>query len=77
MHPWAETIPWECLERNTGCISKTHDHSPMVGDKCGICRELFVAEQRVFAVSELPPVTHGDHTHPQWVCEDEIEKEPV
>lgn len=66
-HPWAETTPWECLIRETGCCSPTHNHSPMVNDPCAHpgCIELLVADESCYAVIEIETTNDGSMA---WVC---------
>jgi hypothetical protein len=55
MDPWAETIPWECLVRETNCCAgPEHDHSPMVDDPCAVedCREPLRLGETCYAVGE-------------------------
>lgn len=67
-HPWAETTPWDCLIRETGCCSPTHAHSPMVGDRCAWphCDETLRDREVCYAVIEVTkePGTRGE----SWVC---------
>lgn len=68
LNAWAETTPWDCLIRETGCISKTHDHSPMVNDECawGGCDELLREREVCYAVIELKRAPGAKHE--PWVC---------
>jgi hypothetical protein len=64
---WAETIPWDCLIRDTGCVSSTHDHSPMVNQPCAIdrCAEPLLRGETCYAVTQLERLPNG---HEPWVC---------
>jgi len=65
---WAETRPWDCLVNpDTRCASTTHNHSPMVGDRCAVpeCREPLLAGERCYYVIQLPRDPFG---HEQAVC---------
>jgi hypothetical protein len=64
---WAETTPWDCRLRDTGCISSTHDHAPMANQPCAIpaCREALVAGEVCYAVTSLERLPNG---HEPWVC---------
>lgn len=64
---WAETIPWDCLIRDTGCISSTHDHSPMANQPCAIakCAKPLLPDETCYAVTQLE---RGEDGHEQWVC---------
>lgn len=66
MHPWAETVPWDCLVRETNCCSPTHNHSPMVGDLCAVeaCGKPLLEDETCYAVTEMERV---DGREP-WVC---------
>ena len=68
LHAWAETTPWDCLSATVFCASETHDHSPMVGDPCELCRKLFQVNDRAFSVIEVP----AGEKHPRWVCSDHV-----
>jgi len=74
---WAQTFPWECRVRDTGCCSPTHDHSPMVGDICAEpqCSEPLKAGEVCYAVTELK----RRHDREQWVCWRHVhpDREPV
>jgi hypothetical protein len=52
LDPWASTIPWDCLVRDTRCCHPTHDHDPMVGDPCAVedCRKSLLADETCYAV---------------------------
>jgi hypothetical protein len=65
--PWAETQPWECLIRETGCVSPTHNHDPMVGDECAVgrCRAKLKEREVCYAVTEIPRPEGGSE---RWVC---------
>lgn len=67
MDPWAETTPWDCLVRETGCISATHDHNPMVDQPCAApqCDELLKIGETCYAVTQLDRDENGRE---QWVC---------
>jgi hypothetical protein len=75
---WASTLPWNCLARETGCISATHDHSPMVNDPCAEpqCDELLAENEECYAVTELPSIEAPPLQNPagrvrrreQWAC---------
>lgn len=64
---WAETTPWDCLVRDTGCVSGTHDHAPLVNQPCAIsdCGEPLVAGETCYAVTNLERLPNG---HEPWVC---------
>jgi len=64
---WAESTPWDCLVRETGCVSSTHDHSPMVNQPCAIgrCGEPLLAGETCYAVTQLE---RGEDGHEQWAC---------
>jgi len=78
MDAWAETIPWDCLTRDTRCCSATHDHDPMVGDPCAVgdCGEPLVDGETCYAVCELPSFVGPPPRSPagrvrnriRWVC---------
>lgn len=70
---WASTLPWDCLIRETNCVSPTHDHSPMVGDKCAACPQLLVDGEECYAVTDLPRRKGRE----QWVCWRHVRDEPV
>jgi hypothetical protein len=65
---WAQTFPWDCLIRDTGCVSPDHRHSPMTGDTCAEpqCDEPLRSGEVCYAVTELPR-EHGQRSEP-WVC---------
>lgn len=68
MDPWAETIPWECLVRETNCCAgPAHDHSPMVNDPCAVedCGEPLLIGQTCYAVTQ---VGRDERNREQWVC---------
>lgn len=64
---WAETLPWDCLIRDTGCVSRTHDHTPMANAPCAIpdCGEPLKPGEVCYAVTQLDRDEHGRE---QWVC---------
>jgi hypothetical protein len=67
MDPWAQTIPWDCLIRDTNCCHPTHDHDTMANDLCAAtgCGHLLLADEVCYYVTELP----HDHTgREQAVC---------
>ena len=66
MDPWAQTFPWDCLIRETTCVSTTHDHSPMVGDPCAVegCGEPLRDREACYAVTQLKQEGPGE----PWVC---------
>lgn len=79
MHPWAETIPWDCLIRPTNCCAgPEHDHDPMADDPCAVrdCQKPLLAGETCYAVTELDRVTGPPPQNPsgrvrereQWVC---------
>jgi hypothetical protein len=78
LDPWASTIPWDCLVRDTRCCNPTHDHSPMVGDPCAVedCRKPLVADETCYAVVQYGRITGPPLQNPagrvrdreQWVC---------
>ena len=67
MDPWAQTTPWDCLIRPTTCISRTHDHDPMVNDPCAVtdCGHLLRDREVCYAVTELG---RGKDGREPWVC---------
>lgn len=67
MNPWAETLPWDCLVRQTGCVSSTHDHNPMVDQPCSApqCDEPLKANEVCYSVTELERDENGREP---WVC---------
>lgn len=64
---WAETTPWDCLVRDTGCVSETHDHAPMANQACAVadCGEPLLAGETCYAVTTLERLPNG---HEPWVC---------
>jgi hypothetical protein len=66
LDPWASTIPWDCLVRDTGCCHPTHDHDPMVGDPCAVedCRKPLVADETCYAVVQYRRITRRCKTPP-------------
>lgn len=67
MDAWAETIPWDCLIKDTGCCSQTHDHAPMANQKCAVedCQEPLRPSEVCYAVTQLDRLHNG---HEPWVC---------
>lgn len=78
LDPWAETIPWDCLVRSTGCIPGAHDHDPMANDPCAVrdCAEPLLAGETCYAVTQIgrrtgPPLQNPAgpvREREQWVC---------
>lgn len=56
MTPWASTIPWDCLVRETGCCAVNHNHSPMANDPCAVCSEPLAVDEECYYVTELDRV---------------------
>lgn len=67
LNAWAETTPWDCRIRDTGCVSETHDHAPMANQPCAIdsCGEPLLANETCYAVTNLERLPNG---HEPWVC---------
>jgi hypothetical protein len=67
LNAWAETTPWDCLIRKTGCVSGTHDHAPLVNQPCAIadCGEPLLDGETCYAVTNLDRLPNG---HEPWVC---------
>lgn len=67
MDAWASTLPWECLIRDTGCCSPTHNHTPMADDPCAVddCDQSLLPRQECYAVTQLERDENGRE---QWVC---------
>jgi hypothetical protein len=64
---WAQSFPWDCLVRETNCVSATHDHSPMVGDPCAVpeCREPIRERESCYLVTQYGRVTGPPPQNPQ------------
>lgn len=64
---WASTQPWDCLVRETTCVSATHSHSPMVDQPCAVedCREPLRDREVCYYVTQLGRDADG---HEQAVC---------
>lgn len=75
MHPWASTLPWDCLVRPTDCVSATHNHSPMVGQQCAApgCEHALIEGETCYAVTEVERVEDRE----QWVCWRHVGEHPV
>lgn len=67
MDAWANTLPWDCLVRETGCVSTMHDHSPMVDQPCAAedCGMPLRNREVCYAVTQLGRDTDGRE---RWVC---------
>jgi hypothetical protein len=63
---WAQSFPWDCRARSTSCASKTHDHSPMVGDVCAVesCDEPIRERESCYMVVQVEGWVCWRHVHP-------------
>jgi hypothetical protein len=66
MGAWAETFPWDCLVRETGCCSPTHAHKPMVDQPCAVedCQEPLREREVCYLVVEVEGHVCWRHVHP-------------
>lgn len=64
---WAQTMPWTCLIEDTGCVSSTHNHSPMANEPCAIgsCGKPLLPNEVCYAVTQLERDAEGREP---WVC---------
>jgi hypothetical protein len=64
---WAQTMPWTCLIEDTGCVSSSHNHSPMANDPCAIesCAKPLLPDEVCYAVTQLERDADGREP---WVC---------
>lgn len=68
LHPWASTIPWDCLVRQTRCCAgPEHEHDPMANDPCAVpeCAQPLLVDEECYAVIELK---RGPDNREPWVC---------
>lgn len=65
---WAQTVPWDCLIRQTSCCSAAHNHSPMADDICAEpqCDEPLRLDEACYAVTQLS--RKPGERHEPWVC---------
>lgn len=66
MNAWAQSFPWDCLIRPTGCVSPTHQHTPMVDDPCAVddCRKPLRDREACYRVTEQGGYVCWRHVHP-------------
>ncbi len=66
MSPWAQSFPWDCLIRDTGCVSATHAHAVMVDQPCAVedCRKPIRDRESCYRVVEVEGYVCWRHVHP-------------
>lgn len=66
MNAWASSFPWDCLIRDTGCVSPTHKHNPMVDQPCAVesCGKPIKERETCYRVTEVEGYVCWRHVHP-------------
>lgn len=66
MNAWAQSFPWDCLIRETSCVSATHGHAVMVDQPCAVedCRKPLRDREVCYRVVEVDGYVCWRHVRP-------------